>query len=83
VYDRLSEGWGGDLQGEPTGVLTVPRCLLPSPPVDLLPVCRLPVQDLVLSEVETLAVLGAGGFGKVTLVRYRGEGAASLLQGKN
>lgn len=31
------------------------------------------VQDLVLSEVETLAVLGAGGFGKVTLVRYKGE----------
>lgn len=31
------------------------------------------VQDLVLSEVETLAVLGAGGFGKVTLVRYRGK----------
>jgi ABC-type nitrate/sulfonate/bicarbonate transport system ATPase subunit len=31
------------------------------------------LQDLVLSEVETLAVLGAGGFGKVTLVRYKGE----------
>ena len=30
-------------------------------------------QDLVLSEVETLAVLGAGGFGKVTLVRYKGK----------
>lgn len=30
-------------------------------------------QDLVLSEVETLATLGAGGFGRVTLVRYKGE----------
>lgn len=26
-----------------------------------------------MSEVETLAVLGAGGFGRVTLVRYKGE----------
>jgi hypothetical protein len=31
------------------------------------------LQDLVLSEVETLAVLGAGGFGKVTLVRCKGK----------
>lgn len=46
-----------------------------------LPACLLPAQDLVLSEVETLAVLGAGGFGKVTLVRYRGE--PSLLRGMN
>jgi hypothetical protein len=30
-------------------------------------------QDLVLSEVETLATLGAGGFGRVTLMRYKGE----------
>lgn len=38
----------------------------------------------MLSEVETLAVLGAGGFGKVTLVRYRGELVGpSLLRGMN
>jgi cGMP-dependent protein kinase len=30
-------------------------------------------QDLKLSEVEHLAVLGAGGFGRVTLVRYKGS----------
>lgn len=50
--------------------------------MDILPQCTCnagnlcggePVQDLVLSEIETLAVLGAGGFGKVTLVRYKGE----------
>jgi len=32
----------------------------------------------VLSEVETLAVLGAGGFGRVTLVRYKGEGGGGV-----
>lgn len=33
-------------------------------------------QDLVLSECQQLATLGAGGFGRVTLVRYRGSSYA-------
>lgn len=31
------------------------------------------VQELNLSELEHLAILGAGGFGRVTLVRYHGS----------
>ncbi|WIA19038.1 hypothetical protein OEZ85_003698 [Tetradesmus obliquus] len=37
------------------------------------------VQDLVISECQHVATLGAGGFGRVTLVRYRG-GSYALKQ---
>jgi cGMP-dependent protein kinase len=37
------------------------------------------LQDLVISECQHIATLGAGGFGRVTLVRYRG-GSYALKQ---
>jgi hypothetical protein len=35
------------------------------------------LQDLNISDVQTLAVLGAGGFGRVTLVRHKAPAAAA------